>query len=292
MPETILVTGAGGQLGQEFNRLLKHSDRTVISLGSDALDITSAKAWEQAIQAYQPDIIINCAAYTQVDLAEDDQQRCFAINAQAPALISALCKERGILLVHFSTDYVFSGQPESEEIGLFGYSVEHPAQPLGVYGASKWEGEEAIRSSGCRFLIIRVSWLCGYFGKNFIKTMLRLGGERPQLQVVADQVGSPSFSRQVVEQTIALIASGATGTYHVASDGTISWFDFATEALHMAGSSCKVLPIATHEYPTRAVRPAFSKLDCRKTSQLTGIPMGTWKDHLRHLIEELTHEHH
>ncbi|MCC5926269.1 MAG: dTDP-4-dehydrorhamnose reductase [Bacteroidetes bacterium] len=291
MTDRLLLIGGSGQLGSEFVRALSKPEVECWAPASSELDISDAAALETAVKSYQPAIIINCAAFTNVDLAEDEVQQSMAINAHAPAVLADMCKKYDILLVHYSTDYVFSGEPEDEQTLHNGYASDAPANPLGVYGKSKWEGEVAIRNAQCRYLIVRVSWLCGYFGKNFVKTMLKLGSERERIGVVHDQLGSPSFTQPVVEQTLALIKANASGTFHIASDGVISWFDLAAEVMLHAGLPCEVHPLKTYEYPTKAKRPSFSKLNCDATVSITSQPMGNWKTHLKKVLDELINEH-
>jgi dTDP-4-dehydrorhamnose reductase len=292
MGKRYLITGASGQLGSEFIRSFNQSDSVVIGLSSSELDITNKNMIQQAIADHKPDVLINCAAYTNVDQAEEDSDRCYKINAEAPGFLADVCKENDILLVHFSTDYVFSGELDNDIVRENGYPTDYPASPIGVYGSSKWKGEQYVRKSECRYLIIRVSWLCGFSGKNFVKTMLRLSRELNSLRVVGDQLGSPSFTAQTVRQTLDLIGLESTGTFHIASDGLISWYDLASEAIRLAGIECEVVPITTAEYPTKARRPAYSKLDCSNTVLQTSSSMGDWKENLKLLIDEIQNEHH
>jgi len=289
MSHRYLITGAGGQLGQEFARTLGNNGAAVHAFSSQELDITDSALLRRVIEEVLPDVIINCAAYTKVDQAEDEPERSRLINAAAVAHMSAICKEKNILLVHFSTDYVFPGLQEDAETFPMGYPTGHPGSPAGVYGQTKWEGEAALQESGCRHMIIRVSWLCGRFGNNFVKTMLRLGRERDELSVVNDQIGSPSFTRQVVQQTLALIRAEQQGIFHVASAGIISWYDLAVETFLQAGVDCRVNPIPSSQFPSKVRRPAFSLLDSRSTVAVTKREMGNWKDNLRELLTELEH---
>lgn len=292
MSHRYLITGAGGQLGQEFTRILSTRSAVYHAYSSRELDITDPALFRKTLEEVNPDVVINCAAYTKVDQAEDEPEQSRLINATAVGQMAAVCKQKNILLVHFSTDYVFPGLEEDADSFPLGYPPRHPGSPTGVYGQTKWEGELALLASGCRHLIIRVSWLCGQFGSNFVKTMLRLGRQRDELSVVNDQIGSPSFTTQVAEQVLALIHADQQGVYHVASSGKISWYDLAVETFRQAGVECRVNPIPSSEFPSKARRPAYSLLDCRSTVAITQLEMGNWKDNLRALITELEHEHH
>ena len=282
-----LVIGAGGQLGREFCTFFEQNAVSYTGLTSKDLDITDHDAIDHSLNSELPNVVINCAAYTQVDKAEDDKERCFAVNRDAVGSLATNCASKGIKLVHFSTDYVFSGTEEDRRTFPDGYPTKHRGNPSGVYGQSKWEGEELIRDSGVNHLIIRVAWLCGQFGHNFVKTMMRLGAERDELNVVSDQIGAPSFASPVVEQTMLLLEKDSNGTRHIASDGEISWFDFAKETMKIAELNCRVHAIRTEDYPTRAARPRFSRLDCSQTVEETSKPMGDWKQHLEQLIKQI-----
>lgn len=282
-----LLTGFGGQLGREWVDHFTISGNSFQAFGSLDLDITNAKEVEKVISDVNPDIIINCAAYTKVDQAEDEKEQAFRVNADAPGYFAESAKKHGAKLVHFSTDYVFSGEIADKQSFPNGYPIDHPADPAGVYGKSKLAGEEAVRSVLNNHLIIRVSWLCGKHGHNFVKTMRKLSVERNELRVVADQFGSPSFADQVVLFTTKLLDSEARGTYHISSGGIINWFEFASEIVRLSGNKCIVHPISTDEYPTKARRPSFSKLDCQKTIEETGITPEDWKTGLQRLIYKL-----
>jgi dTDP-4-dehydrorhamnose reductase len=282
-----LITGAGGQLGREFCDYFSESQISYKAFESAELDITDRDAIELALNNFKPKVLLNCAAYTKVDQAEDDKVLCYKINDIAVQHLANACAGTGTLLVHFSTDYVFSGLSSDQKRFPEGYPPDENGNPTGIYATTKWEGEQRLLQSGCQYLIIRVAWLCGKNGQNFVKTMLRLGREKEFLNVVDDQIGSPSFTKQVVEQTMALIDKQAIGIFHISSDGLISWYEFAAEIMKTAGLPCEVKPIPTSQYPTRARRPAFSKLDTSLTASITGIPMGDWKMQLNELIKSL-----
>jgi dTDP-4-dehydrorhamnose reductase len=282
-----LVTGAGGQLGQQWVHWLKENGKSYVAFTSAELDITNITALHKAIDQVKPDVLINCAAYTKVDQAEEDADRAEMVNVDGVVNLAEACRRHKVKLVHYSTDYVFSGSVADEQQFPEGYSPRHPGAPTSVYGRTKWQGEQEIRNITDDYLIIRVSWLCGAYGHNFVKTMLRLGGERDEIGVVNDQIGSPSFARPAVEHTAALLENKARGVFHIASDGKISWFELATEVMLHAGLNCTVRPISTAEFPVKAARPHFSKLDCAETVAITGQTMGDWKHHLHALMGEL-----
>jgi dTDP-4-dehydrorhamnose reductase len=282
-----VITGAGGQLGREF---CEHFDLYGISykgFTSASLDITNHSEIQNVLSHFRPKVVLNCAAYTKVDQAEDDTFACYSVNDTAVAHLAEACKAAGSVLVHFSTDYVFAGERADKDKYPEGYTPDIEGNPTGTYARSKWEGEQRIRNSDCDFIIVRVSWLCGRFGHNFVKTMLRLGKEKESLNVVNDQYGSPSFTEPVVLQTLALIQKQCRGTYHITSDGIISWNELAREVMMIADLGCRIDPVPTSGYPTRARRPLFSKLDSSATVACTGQPMGDWKFHLNQLIQSL-----
>lgn len=283
-----LITGAGGQLGREWVNRLTMADKDVYAYAFDDLDVADQDAVNRIVSHVQPTVIVNCAAYTAVDKAESEPEKARILNAIVPARLASLCARKSIMLVHFSTDYVFGGSKEDAELYLNGYEEDHTANPQNVYGQTKWDGERAIVASGCEHLTIRVSWLCGRFGHNFVKTMLRLGKEREVVRVVDDQIGCPSFTDDVVANTLAIIDGGHNGTYHLASNGKISWADFATEIMLQAGLDAKIERISTHEYPTAAKRPYFSLLNTSKAETEKGVVIDDWKLGLRKLMHPST----
>jgi len=284
----LLITGAEGQLGREWMDYLQKSHHEGIGFGSGELDITNEGRLEQKIDEFKPDAIINCAAYTAVDDAEENRDKAFEINKTGAEILARTCKQAGIKLVHYSTDYVFEGS-DADRIKLpMGYPESHPANPQNVYGASKLAGEQAIETSGTDWLIIRVSWLCGQFGNNFIKTMLRLSETRDELRVVDDQIGSPTFCTDLVEKTIALVEMHQKGYFHISSKGPITWFDLTRELLRQAGreNSTSLVAVSSAEFSARAERPAFSLLDCSKIEEL-GLQSISWKSGLENLLRQL-----
>jgi len=283
----ILITGSGGQLGQQWIDFCKEESIHFKSYRSTELDITDPKKVLREIQSYNPDIIINCAAYTKVDNAEEEKKNAQSVNATAVHDLALLCKKLDIKLVHFSTDYVFAGEEEDRSKLPDGYPEVHTRNPINEYGYSKYLGEKAIEESGCEYLLIRVSWLCGKHGQNFVKTMLRLGKEKENLSIVNDQFGSPTFTDQVVELTHILIQNKETGAFHISSEGLISWYDFAKEIFNQSGIRIDVKPVTSDEYPTKAKRPSFSKLSTQKISNIDGVNIIHWKEGLQKMLNQL-----
>lgn len=290
----LLLLGGNGQVGRELRRALAPLGELIVATrdGIDAdviADFDAPAALEHLIARVSPDVVINAAAYTAVDAAETDAEAAFRINAEAPAAIASACAERGALLLHYSTDYVFDGS------GTRPYREDDPTAPLGVYGTSKLTGEEAIRASGARHAILRTAWVYAAHGKNFLLTMLRLGAEREELRVVADQIGAPTPAPWIADATAAILRRGvaASGTWHFTADGQTSWHGFAQaifEEAQAAGLLARVpavLPITTNEYPTPARRPAYSVLDTARLREDFGIAPPPWRDGLRAVIAEL-----
>lgn len=285
----ILLFGAGGQLGSEWNRYLQaiHPPVSYKGYGSDDLDITDAGRLKETFLNEKPDLVINCAAYTRVDQAEDEPDKAMLVNARAVASVAGLCTEWNAKLIHYSTDYVFPGREEDYRQFPRGYPEDYPAEPVNVYGQTKWEGEEAIRKAGCRHLIVRVSWLCGRYGNNFVKTMLRLAEERSALDVVNDQWGSPAFADNVIKNSYNLIEEEAEGTYHLTSEGLLTWADFAKAIFKFAGKQVRVRQVDSDSFPVKARRPHYSKLNTAKIKQVPGSELEDWKTGLERLIEKL-----
>jgi dTDP-4-dehydrorhamnose reductase len=251
------------------------------------LDITHFDYVEDEIRSRQPDIIINCAAYTKVDQAEDEREKAQQVNAEAVKQIAQYCRKYDVKLVHFSTDYIFAGLKEDRTRFPAGYPEDHPADPVNWYGQTKWEGEQAIRHSGCRHLILRVSWLCGLYGSNFVKTMRQLAEEHSSIDVVDDQFGSPAFADQLVKNTWLLVEKECEGTYHLSSQGIVSWADLAEAIFERINEDISIHRIPAAAYPTEAVRPFYSKLDTRKIEQIKGIQIENWKKGLYRLLDRL-----
>ncbi len=285
----ILVTGANGQLGSEMRRLGSVSPNRYLFTDVAELDITNREAVMALVKAEKIDVVVNCAAYTQVDRAEEDEVLCQIINRDAVENLALAARETGAVLIHISTDYVFGGEgntPRREDM---------PTQPLGVYGRTKWEGEEAIRTVGCRHLIFRTAWLYSEYGNNFLKTMLRLTSEKPELKVVFDQVGTPTYAGDLALTLFSIIEKElfreAEGTFHFSNEGVCSWYDFATEiALEAGHSACRILPCHSEEFPSKVKRPAYSVLDKSKIKAVFGVEIPHWRDSMRYCVARLKRE--
>ena len=282
-----LITGAHGQLGRCLQDLLKTQDGCqVYCTDVDTLDICDAGQIERFVEAHPVDIIINAAAYTAVDKAEDDQEAAYRINRDAVRNLAEVAQRHHLFLVHISTDYVFDGHTNSP------YKEEDTPRPCSVYGSSKLAGEETMRESGCRGVIIRTSWLYSEYGHNFVKTMLQLGKERESLSVVYDQLGAPTYAGDLAHAILSLCEQADTikgvETLHFSNEGSISWFEFAKTALEMAGISCTVRPILTSEYPTKAERPPFSLFNLGKIKNKYGVKVPYWRDSLRLIVNKLS----
>lgn len=271
----ILLTGAQGQVGWELARSLTPLG-DVHALGRCELDLTQADSIRRAMARLQPDIVVNAAAYTAVDKAEAEPEAAFAVNATAPGILAEEVRRLGALLVHYSTDYVFDGSKAGA------YTEDDTPCPINNYGRSKLAGEEAIRQSGCRHLIFRISWIYGLRGGNFLLTMLRLARERPELRVVMDQIGAPTWSRLVAEITAQALAreQPPEGLYHLGSEDAVSWAGFAREIFRLSGASVLVRDIPSSEYPLPARRPLNSRLCGRRLRDTTGLALPSWQQGL------------
>ena len=316
MPKKILVTGANGQLGSEIRSLVRSDELGVMNdekennsklktqnskfyfTDKDELDITDETAVRSFVEANGIDTIINCAAYTAVDKAESEPEAADAINHLAVEILARLAKERGMAMVHVSTDYVFDGKNYRP------YVEEDDVAPQGVYGATKLLGERAMQAiDPARSIIIRTSWVYSSYGANFVKTMLRLGKERDELGVIFDQVGTPTYAKDLAEAILRIVMSDelrvmnektiqnstlntqhSVGVYHYSNEGVASWYDFAKTIFEIAGIECHVKPIETKEYPTPATRPHYSVLNKGKIKKTFGISIPYWKDSLEGML--------
>lgn len=288
----ILVTGANGQLGTELRRAARPaSDRYIFSdisslPGTDTLylDITDKTAVSLVCESEKVDVIVNCAAYVDVEKAESDMAMASLLNEEGPANLAAVCARRGALLIHISTDYVFGGdipRPIREDA---------PVAPTGVYGATKLQGERAILASGCKSIIFRTSWLYSPWGKNFVKTMRTLTAQRKNLNVVFDQVGSPTYAGDLADCIVHVIESrqqNKLGIYHYADEGVCSWYDFACAIRDIAGNRCDIRPCHSDEYPSKVKRPSYSVLDKTLVKKTFGITIPNWLDSLRRCMAQL-----
>jgi len=283
----LLITGASGQLGREWVLFCEERAISFEAFDSRALDITNKELVRDICERVKPDVLINCAAYTKVDMAEDEPELSEQINSEALAHISSICSEMGIKLIHYSTDYIFGGTKNDQEKMPNGYPEDYETDPINVYGATKRNGEQTVIVSGCEFLILRVSWLCGRFGNNFVKTMIRLGTEKDELNVVNDQFGSPTFADQVVEQSFELLNQAKMGIYHLSSEGVTTWYDFAKEIFRLKEIDVSINPVNSEMFKTKAKRPAFSKLSTKKISLLPNIEIIDWQKGLQKLFKTI-----
>ena len=282
----ILVTGCRGQLGNEMQLLEKsHPTHTYFNTDVEELDITDQEAIERYVEENAIDGIVNCAAYTAVDKAESNEEFCRLLNAMAPGFLAEAMGKRGGWMVQVSTDYVFDGTNHRP------YVETDDVCPNSAYGRTKLEGEAMVQKLCPRSMIIRTAWLYSTFGNNFVKTMLRLGREKTELGVIFDQIGTPTYARDLAVAIFAAIEQGvAPGIYHFSNEGVISWYDF-TKAIHrIAGiTTCHVRPLHTAEYPTPASRPHYSVLDKTKIKQTYGLEIPYWEESLKECIERLEH---
>jgi dTDP-4-dehydrorhamnose reductase len=289
---TILLFGTNGQLGSKLKDLLV-TQGAVHAVGQDELDLRDLSKLRALILETNPALIVNAAAYTAVDAAEADADNARLVNTEAPRVMAEAARERNALLVHYSTDYVFDGTSHAP------YTEESPVSPLGVYGATKLAGEQAVTDSGAAHLILRTAWLYSNRGKNFLNTMLRLAAERDELRVVNDQTGCPTYADLVASASIQMLdgmfADGRVraercGLYHITCQGETTWWGFARYIIELAGfgERVRVLPITTADYPTPAKRPAYSVLSNAKLERVFGIRLPDWKEGLKRCLAERT----
>ena len=288
-PLKILITGQHGQVSQELQQRLQGLGELIV-LGRDQLDLADADLIRKQVRAHRPGLIINAAAHTAVDLAESEPDAAFAINAIAPGILAEEAKALSIPLIHYSTDYVFDGTKPAP------YTENDTPNPLGVYGQSKLAGEQAIAAVGGEHLILRTSWVYSSHGKNFLLTMQRLLQEKPQMRIVADQIGAPTWAGSIASSTRTLIERwqagepGEWGVYHLTAGGETSWFGFAQaigEHLRQQGKACADLePIPSSAYPTPAKRPLNSRLDCTRLQQQWHVSQPHWQDALRECLAQ------
>jgi dTDP-4-dehydrorhamnose reductase len=291
----ILVTGANGQLGNEIRIVAKNScDRYIYTdvievegVETTLLDITSIDAVRNIVNEYEVNCIINCAAYTNVDKAETDEVLCELLNAKAVENLALAMKEVDGLLVHVSTDYVFGGEPYNTPC-----KEEQKGTPTGVYGRTKLQGEENILATGCKHVIIRTAWLYSEFGKNFVKTMLHLTSTKPQLRVVFDQAGTPTYAYDLARAIHEIVSQrkyeGNDGIYHYSNEGVCSWYDFTKVIAEYAGhTNCDIQPCHSEEFPSPVKRPAYSVLDKTKIKQTFGVKVPYWIDSLKVCLDHL-----
>jgi len=269
----ILLIGANGMLGRDLSKTLQRSFQCIESRSQD-LDITDREAVFRAIAALSPQVVINAAGFTAVDLCEQEKEKAFAVNGAGAGHVAEACKKIRAKCVYISTDYVFDGKKTEP------YAEEDLPNPLSTYGKSKLDGENYVYESSPDALIVRSSWLFGIHGTNFVKTVLKLSGEREELEMVNDQTGSPTYTEDLSSAIAALVLRNASGFFHAANSGSCTWFEFAQKILDLAGRPLKLIPLSTAQCGRPAERPRFSVLSCGKLERATGIMMPNWEDAL------------
>jgi len=277
----VLVTGVKGQLGYDVMKVL-HA-RKIDCLGADIeeFDITNYNATQQFIKAYDPDVVVHCSAYTAVDKAEDNYNTCYAVNADGPRNIANVSKEHDAKMVYISTDYVFPGTGEAA------YEIDDPKGPLSVYGKTKLAGEEAVREILDKYFIVRIAWVFGKNGNNFIKTMLRLSKDHSEVNVVCDQIGSPTYTADLAPLLCDMIETEKYGTYHATNEGYCNWAEFAQTVFEEASCNTKVNFITTDQYPTKTPRPSNSRMSKKSLDDNGFQRLPTWQDALVRYLKEI-----
>lgn len=270
----VLVTGANGQLGYDVIKELQKQNIECFGATRKEFDIVDFEATEKFITDYRPDVVIHCAAYTAVDKAEDEQELCYLVNTSATENIAQICKKIDAKMLYISTDYIFDGT----KYGF--YEVDDKPNPINIYGKTKLLGEQAVQKLLDKYFIVRISWVFGEQGNNFVKTMLRLGKEHKELNVVADQYGSPTYTADLAPLLIEMIKTNKYGIYHATNEGVCNWAEFAEEIFRIAGMNVKVNHITTAEYPTKAIRPLNSRLSKEKIVNIF-LKLRTWREALK-----------
>jgi len=281
----IIVTGSNGQLGGEIREIASHyPEIDFLFFTRNELSIADKAALKTVFELHQPTYFINCAAYTAVDKAEEEKELATEINGTAVGTIAALCRQNNCRLIHISTDYVFNGLANKP------LKESNEVNPVNAYGESKLQGEQLAFNNNPASIIIRTSWVYSAYGKNFVKTMIRLMKEKESIGVVSDQIGSPTYAADLAQAILQITTSGkwAPGIYNYSNEGVISWFDFATEIKSLIKASCIVNPITTSQFPTPAKRPAYSVLDKTKIQNTFNIELKDWKESLKVCIDKLT----
>ncbi len=277
----ILVTGIKGQLGYDVMQEGEKRGFEILGTDVDNMDITDAAQVNQVMEDYSPDAVVHCAAYTAVDAAEDNREVCQKINVGGTRNIAEVCKRLNIPMMYFSTDYIFNGQGENF------WREDDEKQPLNVYGQTKYEGELAVQELLEKYFILRISWVFGVNGNNFIKTMLRIGKERGAVGVVSDQIGSPTYTYDLAKLVIDMIQTNKYGVYHVTNDGLCSWYEFACEIFKQAGLNVEVTPLTTTEYPAKAARPFNSRMSKDKLKNAGFELLPSWQDALERYLNSI-----
>lgn len=277
----ILVTGITGQLGFDVVRELEERRFDVIGVSSSEMDITNENKVREVITNTSPDAVIHCAAYTAVDKAEEDAEKCMAVNSKGTEYIANICHELDIKMMYFSTDYVFNGK------GAKPWNVDDEIKPLNLYGNSKYQGETAVKNNLEKYFILRISWVFGINGKNFVKTMINLSKNHSQISVVNDQIGSPTYTRDLAKLIADMIVTDKYGVYHVTNEGTCSWYDFAVEIFKQSNIGVNVISVDSNEFPTVAKRPKNSRMDKSKLEENGFNRLPKWQDALQRYLKEL-----
>ncbi|WP_442636916.1 dTDP-4-dehydrorhamnose reductase [Rossellomorea marisflavi] len=280
----ILVTGYTGQLGYDVVQRGLENGLSIVGIGSKELDITNETAVHRYVKELNPDAIIHCAAYTAVDKAEDNKKECWDINVEGTKHLAKAASDIDAKFVYISSDYVFNGEGEMP------FKETDKVSPIGYYGLTKYEGEETVKQLLDKWFVIRISWVFGINGNNFVKTMLRLAETKKELSVVGDQVGSPTYTYDLAKLIIDMVQSEKYGVYHASNEGYCSWAEFAQEIFTQTNFNVKVNSIITDEYPTRAKRPKNSRMFKEKLSENGFTPLPKWQDALKHYLNELNQE--
>ena len=278
----VLVTGIGGQLGHDVVRELEQRGHEVVGVGRDEMDITDAEKVGGVIRACAPDAVIHCSAYTAVDRAEDEADQCRKVNVEGTKNIAEVCAELDCKMIYISTDFVFSGEGERP------WETDDAAGPISVYGRTKYEGEAEVKSRLDKFFIVRISWVFGKNGNNFVKTMLRIGKENGAVKVVDDQIGSPTYTRDMAVLLADMVQTEKYGVYHASNEGFCSWYEFAKEIFRLAGmDEVSVTPITSDQFPAKAKRPFNSRMSKEKLIKEGFNKLPSWQDALKRYLQEL-----
>lgn len=278
----VLVTGVGGQLGHDVVRELEQRGHEVTGVGREEMDITDAEKVRKVIRDCVPDAVIHCSAYTAVDRAEDEADQCRKVNVEGTKNIAEICAELDCKIIYISTDFVFSGEGERP------WETDDAAGPISVYGRTKYEGEDEVKSRLDKFFIVRISWVFGKNGNNFVKTMLRIGKENGAVKVVDDQIGSPTYTRDMAVLLADMVQTEKYGVYHASNEGFCSWYDFAKEIFRLAGmDDVSVMPITSDQFPAKAKRPFNSRMSKEKLVKEGFNKLPSWQDALKRYLLEL-----
>ena len=277
----VLVTGVKGQLGYDVVKELEKRGMEAVGVDIEEMDITDAASVDAVIKGAAPDAVIHCAAYTAVDAAEDNVEICRKVNADGPRNIAKVCKELDIKMIQISTDYVFEG------LGERPWEPDDKANPQSVYGLTKYEGEQAVMENLGKYFIVRIAWVFGVNGKNFVKTMLNLGKTRDKLTVVCDQFGSPTYTYDLARLLVDMVLTDKYGIYHATNEGFCNWYEFACEIFKQAGLNVSVAPVTADQYPAKAKRPSNSRMSKDKLEENGFEKLPTWQDALKRYLKEI-----